>query len=320
MVLTIILPVFNVGEYIEECLRSINKLSVEHEILLIHDAKLDNSLEGKEEFLGTIHNLHIIDSPNRGLAMARNVGMRWAKGDYVYFMDSDDMLIPNTFMAAFQEGQKQGADIIYGDYLCFNDEKTSNVVEMSNRPLLLTPEEYFKNYFYQSAVVVWRGIYKKVFLDNNNLLFSELKYHEDQDWTPRAICQANSIYYSHQCFYKYRVRTDSLFGEKTNKRKCVDLIQVSQNLFEFSKRYPACRKASLRLLLSGIGRIQNVGKIPKSELNIYSAYLKKYVFGNGKLDIFLLISKISNQLLLFVTKQMFAMNLDKRKKNRLIPI
>lgn len=304
MLLSIILPVFRVKDYIEDCLTSLNQITLEHEIILVHDSSQDNSLVGKEVFLDSIENLTIVDRPNKGLGMARNEGMECAKGDYIYFMDSDDIIEAGAFQESLLGGIEVGADIIYGDFRSFDENGALPIQFMAQEPISkIMPKEYIAKFYCRLAVaVVWRGIYSKELFNKDSLLFNDLKYYEDEDWTPRAICSANFIYYSHKPFYRHRERSGSLFHESLNERKCKDLIQVSSNLYEFSHRHPECETISLKLLLSGIGHIQQLRELSSIEKKEYIRTIRKYHWGNGKFDVFLVVSHISANLMFKLLK------------------
>ena len=99
MILSIIIPVYNVELYICRCLDSIycqNQDLNKFEVIVINDGTPDNSMSFVYKYASKYKNLLVIEQKNQGLSAARNVGLIMAKGDYIWFVDSDDMVMPNS--------------------------------------------------------------------------------------------------------------------------------------------------------------------------------------------------------------------------------
>ena len=87
--LSIIISVYNVGPYIEECVKSVLRLTIPCEVIIVHDEQKDNSFKGDEDYLKD-ERIIILNRANAGLGIARNQGLEVAKGEYVHFLDGDD--------------------------------------------------------------------------------------------------------------------------------------------------------------------------------------------------------------------------------------
>ena len=116
---SVIVPVYNVSEYLPNCLDSIKKQSFkDYEIIIINDSSPDNSAEIIDDF---IHNnpelsISIINHPeNKGLSAARNSGIRIAKGEYLYFIDSDDDILPDCLELLTQDIKNESLDVVIGE-------------------------------------------------------------------------------------------------------------------------------------------------------------------------------------------------------------
>lgn len=244
MDLSIIIPVYNVAEFIKECLDSIFKVTgISFEVIIINDGSTDNSLKIISKYCKSIKNVKIITRKNKGLSATRNEGLTLACGDYVYFMDSDDFISPDVFVCLFKEGKARKADIIIGNVYQFNNE---GIKEYSNniRHNLTTngTTVLSDHYLNHCSSVVWRCIFRRKFLLLNNLFFLEDIYYEDIEWNPRALSAANIIYLSTKYFYYYRLRTGSICQSNYSKKKLNDAMFVLNEIKKKCKQNSANRK------------------------------------------------------------------------------
>lgn len=125
MELSIIVPIYNVEDYLEECLESLyNIKNIELEIILVNDGSKDNSFKIMEKFKDMYpEKTVLINKENGGLSSARNAGMKAAVGEYISFIDSDDFIDVDEFERFFKEGQKDKLDVIVGNMRYYTPEK-----------------------------------------------------------------------------------------------------------------------------------------------------------------------------------------------------
>ena len=129
MRLSIVIPVYNVELYIRKCIESVLCLPFsksDYEIIVVNDGTPDNSMDIVKEY-ESYSNIHIISQENKGLGGARNTGLRSAKGEWVYFLDSDDSIDYHSFITLFQKAcDDESVDIIIGDYdYVLNNERVN---------------------------------------------------------------------------------------------------------------------------------------------------------------------------------------------------
>ena len=111
--ISIIIPVYNVEKFLHQCLKSVFEQNVEGmEVICVNDGSTDNSLAILNEFKTFYPQLIIIDQPNGGLPAARNSGFNVSKGNYIYFLDSDDYLFPNTINQMISFALNQNLDVV----------------------------------------------------------------------------------------------------------------------------------------------------------------------------------------------------------------
>lgn len=179
--LTVVIPVYNVEKYLKRCLESI--LSQEwkcYDILLIDDGSTDNSPQICDNYVKEYDFISVIHKENSGLSEARNTGILHAKGEYVYFPDSDDWIEPQTFVELAEELESREFDII-----SFNREfvKSEEEIILSEPKTdqVYKGKEAFVKMLTHSHITGFANdkIYKKSLFIENNILFPKGKYYED---------------------------------------------------------------------------------------------------------------------------------------------
>ena len=227
---SIIIPVYNVEPYIEECLQSVMRQSYKGmiECILVDDCGTDNSMEvaGQliETYKGPIDFKVLHHEHNRGLSAARNTGIDAASGDYVYFLDSDDWISDDCVEKLTQPLDLKQYDFVVGHYE--RDGKDS---------LVSCPVgEYYKNRlesFGSSGIPVsaCNKLFRKSFLLDNQLLFEVGKVFEDSVFSFDLACAERKYYVINSITYYYRRRENSLTTRK-GQDKMVDYVVLFQTL------------------------------------------------------------------------------------------
>jgi len=197
--ITIIVPFYNSGEYIRNSVESIKRQTSQNfEVLFINDGSTDNSKEIlKELLIDSDINYKIIDKENGGVSSARNVGIIEAKGDYVFFLDSDDFIDDELIkeIANKLKNENNGPDIIYWGWDRVNNERVVlqkyeekyTYLESSNSFLI----DYMLEHFW-----IWTGsaIYRKNFLVENNIFFPEgVAIAEDNVFIFTSLLKAKTV-------------------------------------------------------------------------------------------------------------------------------
>ena len=173
MFLSIIIPVYNAERYIAPCLRSALAQDIsDYEILCVNDGSKDNSLALLRQFEAEDPRIHVIDKENGGVTTARNAGLAAAKGDFIWFVDADDLLKENC-LGRLKALSPSCDRIVFGGYQ-FTDELTAEELDRSHRNDLPVNTPWYD-------AVVWRCILRRTFLQQNSLSFRypELTHGED---------------------------------------------------------------------------------------------------------------------------------------------
>lgn len=207
---TVVVPFYNVEDYLDECLRSlVDQGFVDFEALLIDDGSLDGSLAIAEQYAAADPRLRIIRQPNGGLGAARNTGVRHARGRYLTFIDSDDRLPLDGLAALVGSARRTGSDIVVGSIRRF-DRSTSwrptwvNQIHSTER-LRTTLAEFpplLRNLY------TWNKLYRRDFYLAQDLWFREGTPYEDQPIVSQLLHRAGAIDVLPEVVYHYRNRED----------------------------------------------------------------------------------------------------------------
>lgn len=230
MKVSIIIPVYNAERYLGRCLESVLKQTyTDFEVLLINDGSLDRSGAICRKYANRDNRIRYIEQENRGLSAARNVGLDTARGEYVFFVDSDDYINFYTLEKIVYIIEHEGCDIVcIGLGKVFeNDEKPH---EMKEVPVLY--EKCDNQVFYKNIISshVCGKLYKKKLFEGINYPLG--MNYEDIATTHRIFYRASIIAYTSAELYYYRIHSDSITNI-CNKRNMCDLLKAYRLVNEF---------------------------------------------------------------------------------------
>lgn len=208
---SVIIPIYNVSEYLKNCLDSIiNQTLREIEIICIDDCSTDDSLYIAEEYLKKDNRIKILKHVvNKGLGPARNTGLKEANGEYISFVDSDDFVDIKFLEILYNTAKKYDSDIsMTRNYIEYNkDYKASN----KKIKFKSYSEKGSLNTYYYSPKNVWTKLYRRQFLLDKNIFFMDIKYGaEDTDFNLRVFLNEPYVSFNNKALYYYRIRNDSL--------------------------------------------------------------------------------------------------------------
>lgn len=240
MFLSLIIPVYKVEQYIAECIESvIRQITVDVEVIIVNDGTPDDSMLVIEKILGqqtsNIRDCFIIlHQENHGQSSARNLALKVVKGEYIAFLDSDDVLSENYFSDLKNTIKKNNVDIVQFKSSRFeanNNERKAFDVGLQRNGLLQLDENLMIEIFNQSAWFPWLNIYKKELFDG--LEFPVGIYYEDAALIPEIFLKAKNIYFLENILYMYRVNfTGSLLNTSSeNKKKHVDSFKFVLDVY-----------------------------------------------------------------------------------------
>lgn len=243
--LSIIIPVYNVAPYVRACLESIYKQGLkeeEFEVILINDGSTDNSLQIITEIEKVHTNITIVTQKNQGLSISRNQGITRATGEFILFVDSDDLLIPGTLSYLLQYARMYDTDMIQGKFIKLDNDKiekydvpSTDLSNVSNaESLIKNGERAFAEDYHLYESYVWKYLFKREFIIKNTLSFPEHKYFEDIPFTVTGILKAKCFLSLPILFYIYRQRENSIMStmDITKLYSMNDIIQYLYSLLD----------------------------------------------------------------------------------------
>ena len=209
--ISVIIPIYNTEKYLERCLDSaINQTFKDIEIILINDGSIDNSYKICQKYQKKDSRIRLFNQENRGQGFARNFGIIQSKSDFIFFLDSDDFIEPDTIEQLYNQVIFGKSDIVIGGWEKVNEDltqiiKTNPAIDVD----VLNSKNRVSYIFSFQFTYVACGILinKKIFLDN--FLFFPNYFHEDLYLMPKIFYFARKISYVDNKFYKWIERNDS---------------------------------------------------------------------------------------------------------------
>lgn len=229
--ISVIIPVYNVENYLTECLKSVVNQTIKNiEIICIDDGSTDGSLEILQQFSKQYSSVQVIQRENGGLSAARNMGLKAATGEYIYFLDSDDCIEPQALSEMYDMAHRENLDVLYIDGRAIYESK-----ELEDKyPEYKSTYQRFKSY---SDIVkgtelfcnmVEDGVYyvqaslqliRRGFLEEKKLRFLEGILYEDNLFNFQCILQAESTAHNNSSYFIRRVRKNSIMTSEKTKVK-----------------------------------------------------------------------------------------------------
>lgn len=215
MKVSVIVPVYNVESYLDKCLTSLVKQTLQEiEIIVVNDGSKDNSEKIIEKYLKKYpEKIKYIKKANGGLSSARNEGLKYASGEYIGFVDSDDYVSLNTFNLMYKKAKEKNFDLVVCNLNYVYETKTKMVSAGLDKDLE-NEDEVKKNIVFLYPAV-WNKLYKKEILDS--LKFKEGIWYEDVEFNFRVYPRVKSIGYVDKPLIQY-VQRESSISKTIDKR------------------------------------------------------------------------------------------------------
>lgn len=231
---SVIMPAYNVENYISKSIESvINQSTKNWELIIINDGSTDNTIESINKFLPN-HKIHVISTQNNGVSTARNIGLKHAQGEFICFLDADDIYAPYYIEHMSQELNK-GADIALCKY-----QEINNGVIISQSPEAIR-ENYDESFIdlvisnpEKTLVANMAAMYKKTLLNKYNILFQpNCIYAEDLEFILKCTSVAKKVALIPEFLYLYTVREGSASRNGYTYKKFFDEIDALFRVISF---------------------------------------------------------------------------------------
>jgi len=228
--ISIIVPAYNVQRYIEECVVSIcGQMHCHHELIVVNDGSSDATPALLRQLQRRFHSINftVYDQPNLGVAHARNQGVALARGDYIAFVDSDDVLRPGSLIAIDRVIRQHQPDAVACDLNIWHPERSGKdqLVRAGYVPdVLIDDSDTILNVFFRDRqMYVWSKIFKRDIYEQQSLpLFPPDRIFEDVTLVPKLLHSCANLYYLPYCTIDYRQRPASI-TKVISEKSCIDL-------------------------------------------------------------------------------------------------
>lgn len=246
---SIVVPIYKVEKYLYRCVDSIlNQTYINLEIILVDDGSPDNCGDIAENYAKKDHRVKVLHKENGGLSDARNYGMKFVRGDYTLFVDSDDWLEPNMIEEMVKMSEQFKADVVqtafyyaYDDYLLYDKN--------DNLPAVLDHHSLMKELVINESVknFAWGKLYRTSLI--KDIPFKKGVLFEDVFWAHHVMHRVHTYVLSPQPMYYYYQREDSIVATYTPRN--LDILKGLKERHRFiEENYPELTNSSYKLLLS----------------------------------------------------------------------
>ena len=242
---SIVIPVYNTEKYVRQAVESVMSQTLkELEIIIINDGSSDGSLDIVQKLTHTDYRIRVYSQPNQGVSVARNTGISHVHGEYIYFMDSDDLLEEDAMELCYNKCKEAQLDFVFFDALTFfeNDVKDAPTLNYKHTEKLedkiYTGHEALKiqlqNNEYTPSVCL--PFIHTGFLKKHSLLFYSGIVHEDQLFTTLLYLKGTRTACIQRTFFHRRMRQNSTMTSKFTIRNIEGYLVVTREILDFKKQ------------------------------------------------------------------------------------
>ena len=241
---SVVIPVYNVAEYLRKCIDSVlaNDCS-DCEIILVDDGSTDGMSPAICDEYATAHPelIHVIHQENQGLGGARNTGLEAAKGEYLFFIDSDDTIVPDALTKLSEAIVHTGADIIA--FNLYSDDGAGNFSPIKANSFLA--EEAFslaqRPEFLLSLPSAWSRVWRRELLMSSGIRYPSRVWYEDIRTSTKLFAVAESIYTIDDCLYNYLQRPGSIMNSGKVERSG-EILDAFDDILDWFKAHDLLEK------------------------------------------------------------------------------
>lgn len=225
---SVIVPIYNVEKYLEKCINSLLSQTLEDiQIILVNDGSKDNSGNiAKEYEKNNKDRVIYVEKENGGLSDARNYGLKYATGDFIAFLDSDDYIEKNAYEEMYNKAIEENADYVECDFIW----EFPNKIRVDKQ----YPYKNKKEMLSFVRVVAWNKLIKSQLITDNNLEFPKGLRYEDVEFTYKLIPFVNKFAYVDKPFIHYVQREGSIAN--VQNERTAEIFTVLDNVIEFYKK------------------------------------------------------------------------------------
>lgn len=264
--LSILVPIFNVEKYLDECLNSLAKQTLKDvEVICINDGSTDGSSNILQRYAKKYTNFTVINKKNSGYGDSMNQGLKKATGEYIGIVESDDFIEPNAFEELYKLATKTSADIVKANYF-YHSEAGDEIHEVVKNQKLNTPLSISDN---PSILLeepgIWSAIYRRDFLNKNKIRFRTTPgaSYQDTGFHFKSFCAAKRIVYTKKAYLHYR--TDNANSSVKSLEKVNYIVGEYAEIEKYIGNLDLSKEAIYTLQVAKFGAYHwNLQRLPKT--------------------------------------------------------
>ena len=272
--ISILVPICNVERYLRQCLDSLVAQTLEDiEIICINDGSKDSSLDIIQEYAAKDNRIKIINKENSGYGDSMNKGLELASGEYIGILESDDFTLPEMYDEMYSVAQKNNADMVISDfYKYWSNKPLKKVNSTSKYPLNRVTNIKETPFLLRNKTTIWSAIYKKDFINKNNIRFLTTPgaSYQDTSFRIKTISLAERIVCLEKAYVRYR--QDNASSSVKSKGKVFIICQEYEELTNFMNSNPEIKKYanSEKLINQWAGYVWNLRRVDKEFLKEFT--------------------------------------------------
>ncbi len=229
--LSIIVPLYNSEAWLPKCLDSLLAQDISHEeyeIILVNDGSPDGSRDIAEEYASRFANIIVLSQGNKGTSGARNTGLRYASGKYIYFVDPDDFILENSLKVPLKKMEDESLEVLRFGYTevdeSYRPTKSCKQPEQPDYSSGIMDGYTFMAQRLGISCYVWTFLFRTSLLKKNNIYFYEGDYFDDTPWLPRVLAKAQRVDSLDWKRHYYLIRSGSLVQSRSESsiRKIIE--------------------------------------------------------------------------------------------------
>lgn len=279
---SVIVPVYNVEQYVEKCLRSIlAQTEPDFELLVVDDGATDSSGKLCDALAAQDSRVRVIHQKNQGLGGARNTGIEEARGEWLLFVDSDDWIEPETLEKSLKAAEKSGAELVMFAFRSVDENGDTVQVFREDLPknTALTVSEHKE--IYLTAPCAWNKLYRADLFRRTGVRYPPRVWYEDIRTTLKLFLAADKAVFLDDVCYNYLLRAGSI-TKNVNADRNVEILEAFDDILAYFEeqgklseyRDELCYLTLFHAYLTASVRVLNIdrrhGLLPK-----FSAYLRE---------------------------------------------
>ncbi len=243
---SIIVPVYNTAPYVTDCLATLQRQGdLNFEAIVVDDGSTDESHSTILGFIQTDSRFRFIRQENRGLAEARNTGLRQARGDYVLFLDSDDIVLPDTLVNVFRQASESRADVQCFRWFPFRSRRDRTKLNPEYSRVISAPQPMaggLETLRHLALYGTWQPkatqyLIRRIFLEEHSMRFEPGILYEDNPFTFELFVRAKKVCVTDSPVLGYRLREESITRQKPTRHHIDSLRTVAVRVKEiFSEK------------------------------------------------------------------------------------